>query len=214
MDHRSVCVLVVFWSLCLCAQGVVIKAQPGQNVSIHCELNDSEIYWFVEHEGQPLLAVVRTVDSMPIYSNGFGERHVIRGDNSLWILNVTSADSAHYHCTGRQEGTFIFSLPIYLHLMGDQTPTATEDEVPSKCSVYPWLSVVLGILLFTVIGLYVYTWLKLKESKRQTSVERTPRNDAGDPEMGAPENDTGGVYQEMTQRDNAVYSVCQPKLSL
>ncbi|XP_039591479.1 uncharacterized protein LOC120514906 [Polypterus senegalus] len=182
----QVCLICVC-SLCLCAQGGMIKAQPGQNVSIHCELNNSETYWFVEHAGHPLLAVMRTVDSMPVYSNGFEERHVIRENNSLWILNVTSADSAHYHCAGRQEGTFVFSNAIQLAIQ-DSTDTTTDSPginttSLSKAKEYDWTTVAyisaLAISLLINAVLAVCTVLACKR-RRSPCITRPQAEDQED----------------------------------
>ncbi|CAB1327692.1 unnamed protein product, partial [Coregonus sp. 'balchen'] len=85
----------------------------GQNATINCSLNIESAYWYIQHQPQPPLAILRSfTSSRPAafyYNNHFKQKYSLLTEYRLFIQNVTVDDCGVFYCAKKEEGRLIFS---------------------------------------------------------------------------------------------------------
>ncbi|KAK9524274.1 hypothetical protein VZT92_018124 [Zoarces viviparus] len=157
MDPRWMILLVVL----MCAEAeVVVEGSVGQNATLTCSVNTTDVHWSMEMSSQVTVHLARSYSSDPgeseYYVNtSFKHKYMAMG-NTLVISNITAEDSGRYVCGRKNNSNIIFI---------DTFRLVTEKQqrcriVHSELMVYSSLALNL-LLFFVVIGL-VLTSLRLK----------------------------------------------------
>ncbi|XP_014007759.2 uncharacterized protein isoform X1 [Salmo salar] len=107
----------------------------GQNTTINCSLNIESAYWYIQHQPQPPLAILRSFsNSSPAafyYNKNYRQKYSLETGNRLFIQNVTVDDCGVFYCAKKEEGRLIFSN-------GARLMTAdVYADYPNQTSSYP-----------------------------------------------------------------------------
>uniref|UniRef100_W5MYX8 Ig-like domain-containing protein n=1 Tax=Lepisosteus oculatus TaxID=7918 RepID=W5MYX8_LEPOC len=97
------------------------RVNPGENVTLQCDLTDPRIHWYRQSPGQLPLGIVYILSSTYTdawYFNGFGHHYSLAAHNRLFIHNVTAEDSGIYYCARKEGDTLTFHSGIELNVAG------------------------------------------------------------------------------------------------
>ncbi|XP_029596389.1 uncharacterized protein LOC115179168 isoform X2 [Salmo trutta] len=121
----------------------------GQNATINCSLNIESAYWYIQHQPQPPLAILRSFsNSSPAafyYNKNYRQKYSLETGNRLFIQNVTVDDCGVFYCAKKEEGRLIFSngarlmtADVYADYPNQTTsyPNQTS-SYPNQTSSYP-----------------------------------------------------------------------------
>ncbi|KAM9396911.1 uncharacterized protein ACWYII_032464 isoform 2-T2 [Salvelinus alpinus] len=85
----------------------------GQNATINCSLNIESAYWYIQHQPQPPLAILRSFTSSSpaafYYNNNYRQKYSLETGNRLFMQNVTVDDCGVFYCAKKEESRLIFS---------------------------------------------------------------------------------------------------------
>ncbi|XP_044043570.1 uncharacterized protein LOC122871978 isoform X2 [Siniperca chuatsi] len=95
-------ILPVFLGCAEAENPTQVKAELGQNVTLNCSLNISNIFWFMEIHSQFIGCIVRTFSTNPTDNKYFVypvmTKYIAMG-NRLVITNITAEDFRLYFCS-------------------------------------------------------------------------------------------------------------------
>ncbi|XP_055786171.1 uncharacterized protein LOC129859936 [Salvelinus fontinalis] len=117
----------------------------GQNTTINCSLNIESAYWYIQHQPQSPLAILRSFTSSSpaafYYNNNYRHKYSLETGNSLFIQNVTVDDCGVFYCAKKEEGRLIFSngtrlmtADVYADYPNQTNQTSSY---PNQTSSYP-----------------------------------------------------------------------------
>ncbi|XP_038854315.1 CD276 antigen-like isoform X1 [Salvelinus namaycush] len=131
---------------CLGADGLTeTLVELGQNTIINCSINIESAYWYIQHQPQPPLAILRSFTSSSpaafYYNNNYRQKYSLETGNSLFIQNVTVDDCGVFYCAKKEEGRLIFSngtrlmtADVYADYPNQTNQTSSY---PNQTSSYP-----------------------------------------------------------------------------
>ncbi|XP_038854317.1 CD276 antigen-like isoform X3 [Salvelinus namaycush] len=188
---------------CLGADGLTeTLVELGQNTIINCSINIESAYWYIQHQPQPPLAILRSFTSSSpaafYYNNNYRQKYSLETGNSLFIQNVTVDDCGVFYCAKKEEGRLIFSngtrlmtADVYADYPNQTNQTSSypnqTSSYPNQTSSYPnqtsncrssWenclLSIysVLNVILMVMILVLILT---LPCQNRNSPSKLTPR---------------------------------------
>ncbi|XP_042260222.1 uncharacterized protein LOC121891721 isoform X1 [Thunnus maccoyii] len=104
--------------VCAEAENVTeVKAELGQNVTLTCSVEVSDIYWYMEIHNQLRVQILRTfgkTDDNPSYCDPEFKTKYSVLENRLVITNVTAEDFRCYFCAKKQNDCIHFEGTISL----------------------------------------------------------------------------------------------------
>ncbi|XP_044201153.1 uncharacterized protein LOC122976638 [Thunnus albacares] len=104
--------------VCAEAENVTeVKAELGQNVTLNCSVEVSDIYWYMEIHNQFRVQILRTfgkTDDNPHYCDPEFKTKYSVLENRLVITNVTAEDFRRYFCAQNKNGRIRFEGTISL----------------------------------------------------------------------------------------------------
>ncbi|KAM9396910.1 uncharacterized protein ACWYII_032464 isoform 1-T1 [Salvelinus alpinus] len=117
----------------------------GQNATINCSLNIESAYWYIQHQPQPPLAILRSFTSSSpaafYYNNNYRQKYSLETGNRLFMQNVTVDDCGVFYCAKKEESRLIFSngtrlmtADVYADYPNQTNQTSSY---PNQTSSYP-----------------------------------------------------------------------------
>ncbi|KAI2650244.1 Ig kappa chain V-II region 17S29.1 [Labeo rohita] len=103
----------------------------GQNVTINCSLDLTEVTWLLLNSPDPPVLILRSFSNPPdtfYFNNGFKEKYSVQSKHNLFIKNVSIDELGVYYCTNIDR-TAQFSNGTRL----DQTTPITVPTPVSEC---------------------------------------------------------------------------------
>ncbi|CAK6979694.1 uncharacterized protein LOC121891725 [Scomber scombrus] len=155
-----------------------VKVELGQNVTLNCSVDISDMYWYMEIHSQLRVNILRTfgkTDNDPEYfSPEFKTKYSVL-ENRLVITNVTAEDCRLYFCAQKKNDIIHFEETIQLVSDVSITPSTNYSEPRSTEQQQhiqrTWLS---GPVIFTSFALnaflvlfligFCFTYLSLKRN--------------------------------------------------
>lgn len=129
----------------------------GQNTTINCSLNIESAYWYIQHQPQPPLAILRSFsNSSPAafyYNKNYRQKYSLETGNRLFIQNVTVDDCGVFYCAKKEEQSLLFSN-------GTRLMTTDYPSQQSNCrsswencllSIYSVLNIILIVMILVHI---------------------------------------------------------------
>lgn len=108
-------ILTVFLACAEAENLTEVRVKLGQNVTINCSLDSSDIYWYVEIHNQLRACIVR------MFGNGPDEKQYYicttkyaAVEKRLEITNITADDCRLYFCARKKKGIIQFKDSILL----------------------------------------------------------------------------------------------------
>ncbi|XP_042260228.1 uncharacterized protein LOC121891725 [Thunnus maccoyii] len=208
--------------VCAEAENVTeVKAELGQNVTLTCSVEVSDIYWYMEIHNQFRVLILRTfdkTDNNPNYCNPEFKTKYSVLENSLVITNVTAEDFRCYFCARRQYDRIRFEGTISL-VSDSITPSNNCKPNNNQQRIQGiWQSQTIlfssfalnGLLVLLVIGSsFTYLYLKRNDSKYQVN-EPSPLT-SENPET--PEAQKTCFHQVETGSDSVFNTTCVYRIS-
>ncbi|XP_048023300.1 uncharacterized protein LOC125253389 [Megalobrama amblycephala] len=99
----------------------------GQNVTINCDLDENEVFWFLLKLPDSLAVILRTF-SHPIpfyYNERFRHKYSVDSKHNLLINNVTTDELGVYYCMSTDSK---FSNGIRLHIIEPTPQTECQNQ--------------------------------------------------------------------------------------
>ncbi|KAA0712392.1 hypothetical protein E1301_Tti022469 [Triplophysa tibetana] len=97
----------------------------GQNVTINCDLDEEEIYWFLLKVPDPPVMILCTLPTTFIlFNKAFRQKYSVQSKNHLFINNITVNELGVYYCM-KKDGPPKFSRGIRLQI---NEPTESPNE--------------------------------------------------------------------------------------
>ena len=94
-----------------------VKVELGQNATLNCSVDISDIRWYMEIHGQFRVNILRTFgktdDDPEYFFPEFKTKYSVL-ENRLVIRNVTAEDCRLYFCAQRKNDTIHFEETIHL----------------------------------------------------------------------------------------------------
>uniref|UniRef100_A0A4W5QJJ1 Ig-like domain-containing protein n=1 Tax=Hucho hucho TaxID=62062 RepID=A0A4W5QJJ1_9TELE len=150
---RVVVHLLCLFICCRGANGLTeTLVELGQNATINCSLNIESAYWYIQHQPQPPLAILRSfTSSSPVafyYNNNYRQKYSLETGARLLIQNVTVDDCGVFYCAKKEEGRLIFSngtrlmtTDVYVDYPNQTNKTSSypnqTSSYPNQTSIYP-----------------------------------------------------------------------------
>ncbi|XP_044043569.1 uncharacterized protein LOC122871978 isoform X1 [Siniperca chuatsi] len=169
-------ILPVFLGCAEAENPTQVKAELGQNVTLNCSLNISNIFWFMEIHSQFIGCIVRTFSTNPTDNKYFVypvmTKYIAMG-NRLVITNITAEDFRLYFCSKTPDNN---KFKDGIRLVSDvPIPPSTNDSKANhpdilSAPLVTYGSLALNVLLLVVIG-FVFTspCLKRKDCSSQVN---------------------------------------------
>ncbi|XP_042260223.1 uncharacterized protein LOC121891721 isoform X2 [Thunnus maccoyii] len=207
--------------VCAEAENVTeVKAELGQNVTLTCSVEVSDIYWYMEIHNQLRVQILRTfgkTDDNPSYCDPEFKTKYSVLENRLVITNVTAEDFRCYFCAKKQNDCIHFEGTISL-VSDSITPSNVSKTNNNQQRIQGiWQSQTIlfssfalnGLLVLLVIGLCLTSlYPKSKKSKCQVNEPSSPTS--GNPEAPQYEEIELRVPPATAQMDCIYYKVQLP----
>ncbi|KAI2650807.1 Ig kappa chain V-II region 26-10 [Labeo rohita] len=162
-----------FVCVCVCLAGLLVWCQAvetlteltnlGQNVSINCDVEDTEIYWMLLKLPNPPVMILRLFSTSPTpfyYKAHFRSKYLVQPKHRLIIRNVTIDELGDYYCMST-EAPPQFSNGTRLQIIEPAKFLECQNHTVVKFIEQiqkPWMIIIIvsglmhGVLLFVVIG--------------------------------------------------------------
>ncbi|XP_036417722.1 uncharacterized protein LOC118801522 [Colossoma macropomum] len=179
--------------LCGAAEGFIDKlVDLGQNVTLNCEIDIRDVYWFLMKPSQPPLYILRSfakASTVPVYSNSsFSKRFSLQINSSLVIHNITLNELGIYYCILNETPPKISTGIRILHTNDHHNQTVENQQLRNETQnteireIRLWQSLLIMsglqicVLIIAVTGVIVShckespnNQLQLPDSTKQTS---------------------------------------------
>ncbi|CDQ85319.1 unnamed protein product [Oncorhynchus mykiss] len=106
--------LLCLFICCRGADGLTeTLVELGQNTTINCSLNIESAYWYIQHQPQPPLAILRSFTSRSpdafYYNKNYRQKYSLETGHRLLIQNVTVDDCGVFYCAKKEDQSLLFS---------------------------------------------------------------------------------------------------------
>ncbi|CAK6979691.1 uncharacterized protein LOC121891725 [Scomber scombrus] len=158
-----------------------VKVELGQNATLNCSVDISDMYWYMEIHNKFRVNILRTFgktgDDTEYCFPEFKTKYSVL-ENRLVITNVTAEDCRLYFCAQRKNDIIHFEETIQLVSDVSITPStnyseprSTERHIQRTWQSEPviFTSFALNILLFLIGFCFTYLSLKRNISKYQVN---------------------------------------------
>ncbi|CAB1327693.1 unnamed protein product [Coregonus sp. 'balchen'] len=100
--------------LCVGAEALTeTLVELGHNATLNCSLNGTNVHWYIQHQLQPPLAILRSFTSSSpaafYYNHNFRQKYSLETGNRLLIQNVTVDENGVYYCAKKENDSLLFS---------------------------------------------------------------------------------------------------------
>ncbi|XP_067359065.1 uncharacterized protein [Channa argus] len=181
-------ILLVFL-VCAEAQNVTeVKVELGQNVTLNCSGDNSDMYWYMEIHSQFKGGISRTFDEDPVttkyFVSTFRPKYSAFG-KSLLISNITADDCRLYFCGRKINGSIQFMDTF--SLVSD-VPVGPPNNSSEENDNNQHLHLLIHQYKFTLYGSFVLNfllvtgllcsliWLKKKKNCSRQVTHPSPNN--------------------------------------
>ncbi|KAI5609492.1 hypothetical protein C0J50_9470 [Silurus asotus] len=153
---------------CGAADSFTVKlVNLGQNVTLQCEVDVKDVYWFLMKPSEPPVFILRSFSSRSlraVYSNQTSNKTFsLQHNSSLFIHNISTNELGVYYCSQTSSVSppkISHKIRLYIrnhsadNQMGDirqqQNQTAGEDELWRKVAIVS--GIMNCLVIFSVIG--------------------------------------------------------------
>uniref|UniRef100_A0A3P9P0R6 Ig-like domain-containing protein n=1 Tax=Poecilia reticulata TaxID=8081 RepID=A0A3P9P0R6_POERE len=130
---------------------VDVTGELGQDVTLTCSLNHTEVYWFMEVQNQTRTGIGPTGSSVPTYfSPDLENTKYSLSRNRLTVRNLSVDDGGMYFCERREDGGTVHGDPVRLIISGwfCRSDSAQEKSPDGFIKIITELCVGLSSLIF------------------------------------------------------------------
>ncbi|KAK6325506.1 hypothetical protein J4Q44_G00048480 [Coregonus suidteri] len=124
---RIVACLFCVLKLCVGAEALTeTLVELGHNATLNCSLNGTDVHWYIQHQLQPPLAILRSFTSSSpaafYYNHHFRHKYSLERGNRLLIQNVTVVENGVYYCAKKENDSLLFSNGTRLMTTASEQP--------------------------------------------------------------------------------------------
>ncbi|KAK2907176.1 hypothetical protein Q8A67_006161 [Cirrhinus molitorella] len=150
----------------------------GQNVTVTCDLNQIEVYWFLlKLHGSPVLILRSFSNTCPHrYNKGYVHKYSVSSKNHLSIYNVTIDDLGVYDCMSTNEINPQFGNATRLYIIEPTPPTECQNYtvvqyIQQNQTSWQTLTVISALMNAVVVVVVVIGLLKVCACRNKRPAE-------------------------------------------
>ncbi|CAM4654309.1 unnamed protein product [Leuciscus chuanchicus] len=142
----------------------------GQNVSINCDFDVNEVYWFLLKlpDSPVVILLSSTTSALFHYSKAFRQKYSVQSKHRLFINNVTIDDLGDYYCVTRDappkysDGTRLhITVPTPTPEIQNHTAVEYTEKNQTHWQIIIFISALFNaVLIIVIIGLVTRDNLK------------------------------------------------------
>ncbi|KAI5627618.1 hypothetical protein C0J50_8484 [Silurus asotus] len=142
----------------------------GQNVTLQCEVDVKDVYWFLMKPSEPPVFILRSFSSRSLraeYSNrAFNKTFSLQHNSSLFIHNISTNELGVYYCSQTSSVSppkISHKIRLYIrnHTADNSTSTHHQNQTQinesDKCGVNFWRSLFITLGILNILILVVVT---------------------------------------------------------